>query len=276
MFHAPIEPLTLDDATALASLSTSVSWRDTPADWRNVLSIGRVVGLRAAGAPIAVAARFDFGPLWSIGKVIVHPSHQGRGHARRILEHLIEDARAPGTHVTLVATPQGEPVYRRLGFRQVGEVHKLVGMVAIEPSESLRPLDARTLDGVLALDREVFGADRAALLTRRLQASTRAFVIESGGAPTGYGVAVEQGGHMVLGPVIAAHDDDALTLVRALLTREVRPRRIDVPSSHRKLIARLVALGFRDLETRPVMSLGGTPPPGDLARRFALAAQAFG
>lgn len=276
MFHVPIEQLTLDDATALSTLSAAVSWRDTPADWRTVLSVGHVVGLRAAGAPVAVAARFDFGSLWSIGKVIVHPSHQGRGHARRILEHLLHGERAPETRVSLIATAQGEPVYRRLGFRQVGEIHKLVGLVAVEQTESLRPLDARTLDGALALDREVFGADRGELITRRVQSATRAFVIESGNVLSGYGIAVEQGGHVVLGPIIAAHDDDALTLARALLSREVRPRRIDVPGNHPRLIERLVALGFRDLETRPVMSLGGAPSPGESARRFALAAQAFG
>lgn len=275
MSHAPIERFSLDDADALAALSAAVSWRDTPADWRTVLSLGHVLGLRARGAPVAVAARFDFGALWSIGKVIVHPSQQGRGHARRILERLL-DERAPDTRVTLVATPQGEPVYRRLGFRQVGTIHKLVGTVSGVPHEALRPLDARNLDAALALDREVFGADRSALLTRRVELSTRAFALVADGALTGYGVAIEQGGHVVLGPVVAPRDDDARTLVRALLPREAGPRRIDVPSAHASFINELVSMGFRDTEARPVMSLAGAPLVGDVSRRFALAAQAFG
>lgn len=276
MSPLPVEQFTLSDANLLADLAASVGWRDTPADWRVVLSVGCVVGLREQGAPVAVAARFDFGGVWSIGKVIVHPEHQGRGHARRILGHLLDAARPLDTHVTLIATPQGEPVYRHLGFRRVGTVHKLLGLATSEPVPGVCALDARTLGAAMALDREVFGADRAALLVPRVQTATRALALTVDGAVTGYGVAVEQGSHEVIGPVVAASGRDAMLLVRALLTHNNRPRRIDVPSTHGWLIERLVAMGFKQAEVRPVMSLGGSPVPGDLTRLFALAAQAFG
>lgn len=276
MSNAPLERFTLDDADALAALSAAVSWRDSPADWRTVLTLGHVAGLRSRGAPVAVAARFEFGGLWSIGKVIVHPSHQGRGHARRILEHLLAE-RSPDTRVALVATSQGEPVYRRLGFRRVGSIHKLVGAFTVEARDGgLTPLDARNLDAALALDREVFGADRGALLSRRVQSSTRAVALGGPSGIAGYGIAIEQGGHVVIGPVLAPGADDALSLVRALLPRDARPRRVDVPAAHERFIEALVSMGFRDVEARPVMSLGGAALPGDVTRRFALAAQAFG
>ncbi len=276
MTRLPIERLGPGDAAALADLAASVGWRDTSADWRAALAAGEVAGVRFGGAPVATASRFDFGAVWSIGKVIVHPAHQGMGHARRLLEHLLAAERASETHVTLVATPQGEPVYRRLGFRTVGAVQKLMGAVAGDAVNGVEALDGRRLDAALALDREVFGGDRSALLSSRVRASSRALALEEGGELTGYGVAIEQGGCEVIGPVIAGDDREALRLVRALLTREARPRRIDVPSRHAWLVDRLVALGFRRADVRPVMSLGGTSPPGEIARRFALAAQAFG
>jgi GNAT superfamily N-acetyltransferase len=270
------EIFTLRDADALAELSSSVGWRDTASDWRVVLSVGHVVGVREGNVPIAVAARFAFGRVWSLGKVIVHPDHQGRGLARAIIEYLLAEARTPDTHVTLVATRMGEPVYRRLGFRPIGTIHKLIGPATSAPITGHEPLTDVHMKHVLALDQTVFGGDRSALVSTRVREALRGVVCNTQDGLAGYATAVQQGGAEVLGPVIAPNADAAMRMVRALLTRESRTRRMDVPSTHERFVERLVQLGFRIVDVAPVMTLHGAEDPGDLERRFALASQAFG
>ena len=47
------------------------------------------------------------------------PEHRKRGVARRMMRHLIREARAGGfTHATLQASAMGEPLYTQLGFRK--------------------------------------------------------------------------------------------------------------------------------------------------------------
>ena len=44
------------------------------------------------------------------------PEHRRRGHAERMMQALLERARERGIRLTLVATEDGAPLYRKLGF----------------------------------------------------------------------------------------------------------------------------------------------------------------
>jgi ribosomal protein S18 acetylase RimI-like enzyme len=44
------------------------------------------------------------------------PDHRRRGHAERMMQALLECARERGARLTLVATDDGVPLYRKLGF----------------------------------------------------------------------------------------------------------------------------------------------------------------
>lgn len=275
MSLASIERFAFEDASHLASLAARAGWRDAPDEWSTVLAVGDVCGLRVEGVPVAVAARFDFGAVCSLGRLVVDSAHQGRGHARRLLEHLLALDRDATTRVTVVATAEGEPLYRRLGFRTVGRLHKLVGTVGLTHAPSLAPLTVDRLDAVCALDRAVLGATRASLLRLRHGGCTRA-AVTGRDALTGYAMRVRQGGHAVLGPVIAADAHEAFELLRAMLVGDAQCCRVDVPAQHVGLVMKLEQLGLRTVAVRSVMSLHGAPLPGDLARRFAFASQAWG
>ena len=55
------------------------------------------------------------------------PEHRRRGVARRMMHHLMTEARARGLrHATLQASAMGEPLYTQLGFRKQFTLHNYV------------------------------------------------------------------------------------------------------------------------------------------------------
>ncbi|MBK8170419.1 MAG: GNAT family N-acetyltransferase [Sandaracinaceae bacterium] len=258
-------------AHELRELPISVGWVDSIADWNTILTCGRVIGHRdETGAVVSTGALFDFGSVYTIGKMIVRASHQGQGLAREILERLLS-MRRPNVHTSLVATEMGRPVYEKFGFSVIGDVHKLT---IDAPNATERALRARTVEAsfedLLACDQRVFGADRRRMLAARVRQSEAC--LAQGGA---FGLRVP-GTLSVLGPVLAQDTPAAHAMIMNLVRCAKGPCRIDVNHTKRDLIAALRAAGFSEIKTHPVMSLGGTHPPGQREGLYALAAQAWG
>lgn len=74
-------------------------------------------GLEAA-ACATVALRDDMASIWNVGTRYLF---RRRGYATAIMLALLDDLRAEGcTASTLMASPDGYPLYDRLGYRQIG------------------------------------------------------------------------------------------------------------------------------------------------------------
>jgi predicted N-acetyltransferase YhbS len=226
---AAIETLGRADAADLLALSGAVGWNHTSDDWRTILDAGRIFGHRATGGGLASSgALFDFGPaLASIGMILVAPPHRRQGLARGMMQHCL--AAAGHRPVTLIATAQGEPLYRALGFAEVGRVCRMVADVA--PSgERVPQASAVDLDDIARLDREAFGADRRRLLDALLRRSTATAVVRDvRGGVRAFGIAIQQPTQLVVRPLIAPTDDDARC--RGGLTSSTRSRISDCGAS---------------------------------------------
>jgi ribosomal protein S18 acetylase RimI-like enzyme len=84
-------------------------------------------GLRVDGVWACVAAAVRLADDVSIQYVATEEGFRRRGLATRLLVALLADARAHGLHTaTLQASPDGRPVYERLGFRTVATLHATV------------------------------------------------------------------------------------------------------------------------------------------------------
>jgi GNAT superfamily N-acetyltransferase len=72
------------------------------------------------------------GPTWHLAFLAVEPQHQGRGLARRLLDHVLDRCDADGTAAWLETTdPVNPPRYERFGFvtvRQVPATERLPGL----------------------------------------------------------------------------------------------------------------------------------------------------
>ena len=271
----PVEPLDHPDAADLLRLSQAIGWAHSSDDWHTILEVGRVFGHRADGGFASSGALFDFGATFaSIGMILVAPAYRGQGLARAIIRHCL--AAAGSRAVTLIATPQGEPLYRSLGFVEVERVSRV--FTARRPGvQSLPTITTRALADVVRFDQETFGADRSALLHAFFaRASASAIVSDAHGVIRGFGMAVRQGGRLVIGPVAAREPDGAIALFRSLAVDDADEIRIDVPTRQTLVLEALTARGGRRVDDAPVMLYGAAAMPGRRDEIYALASRGLG
>jgi ribosomal protein S18 acetylase RimI-like enzyme len=124
----PIEALTSDHAAEMVAL-TDVAF---PGLFRaRTYTLGNYFGIRSNGELIAMAGeRFSLGGYREISAVCTHPEHTGRGHAARLIHHLLADQAARGLRSFLHVTANNAraiALYERLGFVKKTEIfmHKL-------------------------------------------------------------------------------------------------------------------------------------------------------
>ena len=286
-------------------LSRASGWNQTLADWRVLLSLGpglfRVGRLDGRVVASGGAVRYGDALAW-ICMILVDPEQRGHGLGTRIFDEVLvrceAEVRAGRLRcVGLDATPAGRGIYAQRGFVDGGALVRMRAEPAAaerkgsEPKGSglelcpvrestiqdltpaVRPLAAGHLEGVLARDREVFGADRGAVL-RWAYASAPDLAWATPGGAYCFGRHGDHSDHV--GPVIAEDRERALAVVRACLSLpRDRPLVIDARVEPRWL-ATLGELGFREQRPFTRMNLGETRPAGEPERELAVFGPEFG
>lgn len=281
-----MERLTEIDLPHLLSLSQGAEWEHTEADWRAILKTGKVYGLKSSqGIALACGALFEYNDaLSSIGMVIVTPDEKNQGLGTEMIHHLLAQRAHPDAPTMLVAGATVGDWYGRFGFKEVEWIHKLQsspGTPAPESAFSLKqeifPLDDSGWTKVLHIDREVFGADRSALLKLRHASAHKALCIQNPeGTLLGYGMCVQQGEQLVIGPMVGFNRFSAIDLLRKMMEGFDGPVRIDVSSRREDLVEVLSEVGFVKQARQSVMVHGAPSLPGKRDHLFALASQAWG
>lgn len=162
-----------EDVPGGLRLNTLSGWNQTAADWRRFLENsprgcfvmehdGKVVGT-------ATTICYENCFAW-IGMVLVDPEYRKQGIGTALLGKTIEylDESNIST-MKLDATPQGKPIYTKLGFVEEYEIERWIlkrppGVIPVVPHSSCTPLDETQMGRVFNLDEELFGADRSFLL----------------------------------------------------------------------------------------------------------------
>jgi GNAT superfamily N-acetyltransferase len=87
-----------------------------------------VVGL-VDGVPASTASVIPVDGVAYVALVATLPSHQGKGYAEAVMRRVLDEARERwGTVRTVLhATPAGNPVYTRMGYRPTSTFHVYVG-----------------------------------------------------------------------------------------------------------------------------------------------------
>jgi GNAT superfamily N-acetyltransferase len=272
---ATFRDLAPTDLAAGLALCRKIGWNQTEADWRALLeppSVFRAaeVGGRVVGTAGAVGYGRDL--AW-VCMVIVDPDSRGLGLASRLVSDVL-DRVSDFAVVGLDATPQGRPVYARLGFAD-GPALARMETSAERAAPSLgaaRPLRDADLDAVLRWDRQVFGADRSRVLRMAFATAPEyAWVVEGDGLEAccfgRHGHNAEQ-----VGPVVARTTGAARDVVAAALAS--RPDRrffLDVTAEGREVA---MSLGFSQQRPFTRMYRGPSLPSSDAL--FAVFGPEFG
>jgi hypothetical protein len=183
--------------------------------------------------------------------------------------------------VGLDATPAGHGLYLKLGLKEEYGLARTERAATLDvPSvgtNAVRPMVPDDLSAVRALDREVFGADRSAML-EWLWAGAPGYarVVGGGGGLRGYSFGRHGFTFEHIGPVVAVDAGAARALVSACLaSTRGRPFILDAGRSN-EWLGWLGSVGFREQRPFLRMSRGEGGPLGVPAKQFAILGPEFG
>lgn len=269
-FSGRLRTMTPADIPAGMRLKEIAGWNQTLEDWQRFLESdpegcfvaewnGQVAGTVAT---IVYEHRF----AW-IGMVLVDPQVRGKGIGTALLLRAIDhlDARKVPC-MKLDATPQGKPLYTRLGFQIEYEIerHRLAREITADSGTQTTASPAENFEPLLEFDHQVFGADRGALLRSLARSAPQLVSIHrSGGAVEGFALGRQGSLADQLGPWAAANATAARTVFDDLLLRSRRPVVfVDVLRENAWAPALLAARGFQFSRSLTRMYRGENAHPG--------------
>jgi len=266
-----VRDLAAADVAAAFRLSRANGWNQTEADWRFLIeeNRGRFVAAVRGDALVGTggAACYSSRLAW-VCMILVDAAERGRGVGSALVTAVLDRVHGVET-VGLDATPQGRPVYERLGFAATSSLMRMAGPAA-EPGRAratttmTRSVAAGDLEAILGLDREAFGADRSRVIRWAWsQAPALAWCALEEGQLAGYCMGRHGDRAVHIGPVVAR----SLPVARALVGNAAasvtgRDLMIDVPVHPPAWAASLQDLGLREQRPFTRMYRAGARPPG--------------
>jgi ribosomal protein S18 acetylase RimI-like enzyme len=278
-----LRTMTAGDVEAMHGLVLQMSWPHRLVDCALLFDLGNgIVATDASGRMIGAGLWWAFGPsAGTIGTVLVAPEHQGKGIGRSLMAAII--AEAGPRALMLSATAEGLRLYERLGFGRIGLVRQHQARIAgaltgpRPPAVPMRRAVPADYESLCALDAAAFGADRTALIARLLMAGEAWVVDGDGSRATGFTILREFGRGQMIGPVVAANEDEAIALVAAAASAtRAGVLRVDIPAHAQGLAAWLTEAGLPPIDTVTTMLRGAWPAAANGVQRFGLALQAVG
>jgi predicted N-acetyltransferase YhbS len=263
----------LDGALAL---SRQARWPHRRDDWQMMLELSEgAVALDADGRVAGTILATPFGPdCAAINMVIVDETMRGHGLGRRLMENAF--LLAGNRELRLTATADGLPLYKKLGFAECGAIRQHQGHVQdIAAPEGVSLAAAADIAAIKNLDRDAFGADRGRLIDI-LAGIGKFAVIRRDGAVAAFAALRAFGRGEVVGPIVAAHVDDAKALIAFFAAaRSGAFLRVDT-ASDTGLADWLSEIGLAYVDGRVAMRKPVAQAQHHRIRTYALANQALG
>jgi ribosomal protein S18 acetylase RimI-like enzyme len=280
-----IRPMDSGDLDQAYSLSKSEGWNQTLTDWRFLLgkpdNICIVAEKEEKICGTATALVHDKRLAW-IGMVLVDRSLRGQGTGRMLMEKIIHELKGIRS-VKLDATPAGEPLYSRLGFKPEYKIHRMTcENINITAEKSTDPGISETMpDSIKALadfDRYIFGVNREYLITSLATSfPEKSLFIWKNQDIEGFIQGREGERFTYLGPLSAKNDNSAIELI----TESLRLHRnkiiaLDVPASQTIFIEWLEKAGFVKQREFTRMFLNENPFRGKPENQYLISGPEFG
>ncbi|KLK90906.1 GNAT family acetyltransferase [Microvirga vignae] len=211
-----LEAMETEHLDGAVLLSREAGWPHRREDWELVLSVSEGIVALHDGRVVATTMMTPFGSDAAvINMVIVDAAMRGCGLGRKLMDAALEKAGA--RNCRLVATTEGLPLYKKLGFVAVGEIVQHQGQ-ALKVEAPANVFWARDDEHgrMCALDRATCNLDRSKLMSVLRQAAQFAVIREQGEVVAFAGLRAFGRG-LVIGPVVAASSQQAKDLIDFLL-----------------------------------------------------------
>ncbi len=244
-----IRAMNRSDIPAALRLARASGWNQLAEDWSLFLRLspagcrvaeedGRVIG---SVATLRYENRFSW-----LSMVLVDPQHRRAGIGTLLFSEglaLLFDE----TCIRLDATPAGRTMYLQHGFLDEHPISRWTAQAAKTPTRNgnIRRMSEEDFQAVLAMDRQVFGADRKESLRFFFDRSPEyAFVIANREIEA-YCFSRPGFLYRQLGPIVANSEGSARELVAQCVSSGIgQAFAIDTPRSLPSWVAWLQAIGF--------------------------------
>ncbi|MCF1465335.1 GNAT family N-acetyltransferase [Agrobacterium vitis] len=253
----------------LHGLSVAVGWPHRTEDWAFLLANGQGVAAidpidRVLGSAMWFPMDENFA---TIGMVITSPRLQTQGTGRWLMDHILGNISV--ARLGLNSTRAARRLYRSIGFAVEAPVFQCQGEARLSPetvkpadSSQLRAIKPEDLPEIAALDEIAFGANRQRWLGNLLPLSEGVVLLRAGKI-VAFALSRPFGRGHVVGPVVAASDEDAIAVTRPHVARhQGRFLRLDTRHGSGAFAEFLQESGLSLFDTVTTMSLRAPWPVG--------------
>jgi GNAT superfamily N-acetyltransferase len=280
-----LRPIKPEDISNCKLLSDAEGWNQTEKDWKLLVSNSQNVCLLAETEHkiIGTATAMNYsGEVAWIGMVLVEKSYRGRGIGKMLLSNLLNQLKSFKS-VKLDATPSGQPLYEKLGFKNEYLIHRMTtySMENAQPflsSITPEPVLISDIPEITALDASVFGAERASLVKSLINENPEnSWYIKRNGRINAFALGRQGRKYHQIGPVFANSLIEAVILIsQTLLKLAGKPLVVDVPTNKVELINGLNSIGFVRQRDFVRMYLNENLCPGKPENQFLICGAEFG
>lgn len=251
------------ELSSCMDLAESQGWGRAEFNWNILAQIAEIFGIdNDDGKLVGCVALSRFAvhsapmkQVTTVGMLLVAPTNEGRGLGRTLMEYALQHV--GDATVRLYATPQGRPLYEKLGFATTGHVLRHCGHYTSNnlfsqrgEIKKVRNVSSKDVTSIARRDSNVFGMDRSTLIAALAQQAERIAVTDDRSA---YAIAWRDEGTLHIGPLLAPDVSTAIALVDSVAEGMVR---IDIPSQFAELSQLLRIRGLTPQVRDPLMVLG--------------------
>jgi GNAT superfamily N-acetyltransferase len=231
--------------------------------------------------PIGICVATKYGTSGFIGELIVLSNARGRGVGAALLNHSVNSLKNQGVEsIYLDGVIKAVKLYERNGFVKVFRSWRFSGLLQGKHYSNVRRMTKDDLDGVLALDKAAYGADRSFFLRRRLEIFQElCYVQVDGKRVTGFIMGCQHTGWISAGPWVVQEDsaDPENLLYAFALKAGGRPVNLGILEANPQSCDLVRSLGFIEHDDSPWrMVLGRSNDLGTSPRCYAIGSAAKG
>jgi len=278
-----VRNLTINDLPAAMRLKNEENWNQLENDWKLFLEHNPELCLAATvdGDVIGTVTAINHADrLAWIGMMLVDKNFRGRGISKQLLNTLIARLSSCRT-IKLDATPAGNPVYKKLGFK---DEFRLLRMTTKDLAFSQGNIDhteiitQENIQEVAAFDQQVTGVSRLQFLKALMtNFPGKSLLLRQKGQITGTVFVREGHNYTHIGPLFAKDTPTALQLLETTL-RHINEKKVlvDVLEDKKELVERLVLKNFEVQRPFIRMFLYKNPAPGKINQQYLISGPEFG
>lgn len=260
-----VRRLRSDELKLALPLLAPEGWSFEVSELERLWRLGGAVGALDGDALVGFLSFLDTPPHRWIGNVVVSPAARGSGVGARILAEAMRGA----PRCALYSVEKAVPLYLRAGFAPQGETFAMRADAPRPASDDAQRAFTDDVPQMAALERELLGMDRSALLDALVDAYP-ARLVRRQGKVVAFGVAKTYADVTEVGPIVARDPADAARVLDSLLWAANGPCEMAVPGANAAAVALAKERGFTTA-FRTIPMFLGEPPAWSLAAYYAAA-----